>query len=127
MESTSSAESIFKQGSKTFFGSSIFFPNPVRDKITTLYAFVRQIDDLVDCIPQNKKELYEYWSEFKYTRKGKISKNPIIILLQSLRRRSIFNISGWTRFSRLWKRTLPNIPIKRYEKQNTTCMDRRVS
>ena len=38
---------IFKQGSKTYFYSSIFFPASVKQDVFTLYAFVRKADDFV--------------------------------------------------------------------------------
>lgn len=42
----------FKNGSTTYFMSSLFFPPKIRDDITRLYAFVRKADDFVDAIPQ---------------------------------------------------------------------------
>jgi phytoene synthase len=44
---------IFKRGSTTYYYSSIFFPQAVKDDIFTLYAFVRVADDFVDAIPQD--------------------------------------------------------------------------
>jgi phytoene synthase len=46
-----SKEEIFKKGSKTYYNSSIFFPEDVRSEVTTLYAFVRVADDYVDSSP----------------------------------------------------------------------------
>lgn len=45
---TQAAQQIFKRGSKTYYFSSIFFPEPYRSAIVTLYAFVRTADDFVD-------------------------------------------------------------------------------
>jgi phytoene synthase len=44
---------IFKQGSKTYFYSSIFFPSIIRKDVFTLYAFVRKTDNYVDATPQD--------------------------------------------------------------------------
>ena len=45
---TNQQQQIFEQGSATYSNSSRFFEKEVRDKVTTLYAFVRVPDDLVD-------------------------------------------------------------------------------
>lgn len=45
---------IFKQGSKTFYTASLFFPRNIRRDVTSLYAFVRIADDLVDKVPQDR-------------------------------------------------------------------------
>lgn len=58
-------DSIFKKGSNTYYYSSLFFPKTVRDEVTTLYVFVRILDDLVDNIPSKKKRFYQYWQYYK--------------------------------------------------------------
>ena len=50
---------IFKKGSRTYFYSSLFFPNGVRGDVFRLYAFVRRADDFVDSIPQQKEKFYK--------------------------------------------------------------------
>lgn len=52
--------SVFKKGSKTYFNSSLFFPEKIRQKVFRLYAFVRVADDFVDSIPQNAEEFYAF-------------------------------------------------------------------
>ncbi len=47
-------KNIFKNGSKTYFTSSLFFPKDKRLAVYKLYSFVRLADDFVDEIPQNK-------------------------------------------------------------------------
>lgn len=49
---------IFKAGSKTYYYSSLFFPPQLRANVSTLYEFVRTVDDLVDQIPQKATEFY---------------------------------------------------------------------
>lgn len=51
--------SIFKQGSSTFFWSSLLFPKKVRRDIFDLYSFVRIADDYVDELPTNPQSFYE--------------------------------------------------------------------
>jgi phytoene synthase len=51
---------IFKQGSKTYFYSSLFFPPGVKEDVYRLYSFVRKADDYVDTLPQMKQEFYGF-------------------------------------------------------------------
>lgn len=49
---------IFRQGSTTFFVSSLFFPRHVRQDVFDLYSFVRVADDYVDQIPTDSDGFY---------------------------------------------------------------------
>jgi phytoene synthase len=46
---------IFKQGSTTYYWSSKFFPDKIREDVFKLYSFVRIADDFVDSTPQDIK------------------------------------------------------------------------
>lgn len=48
-------QEIFKNGSTTYYWSSLFFPERTRDDVFKLYSFVRVADNFVDMQPQNKK------------------------------------------------------------------------
>jgi phytoene synthase len=50
----------FKQGSKTYYNSSIFFPKHVRDEVYVLYGFVRVADNYVDQVPQDAEGFYAF-------------------------------------------------------------------
>ncbi len=76
---------IFKQGSKTFFTASLFFPGKLRRDVFDLYAFVRTADNYVDVLPQKVKEFNNFWSLYQGAVQGKVSGEPIIdrfVLLQ---------------------------------------------
>ena len=45
----------FKRGSKTYFTSSLFFPEKAREDVYKLYGFVRVADDFVDQVPPDKE------------------------------------------------------------------------
>jgi len=62
---------IFKQGSKTYFYSSIFFPSIIRKDVFVLYAFVRKTDNLVDSTPQKIDEFYRFKDLYYKGIKGK--------------------------------------------------------
>ncbi len=47
---------IFRNGSTTYYWSSVFFPKQERSDIFRLYSFVRVADDYVDAIPQQKEQ-----------------------------------------------------------------------
>jgi 15-cis-phytoene synthase len=51
---------IFRNASKTYYYSSLFFPKKFKDDVFTLYAWVRLADNFVDVIPQQKKEFLEF-------------------------------------------------------------------
>jgi len=44
--------SIFKQGSRTFFYTSLSFPDAIKPDVFVFYSFVRKADNFVDQIPQ---------------------------------------------------------------------------
>ncbi|MCX7656595.1 MAG: phytoene/squalene synthase family protein [Treponemataceae bacterium] len=54
--------STFQRGSTTYFNASIFFPKKVRERVFTLYAFVRRADDFVDAVPQDEEGFYQFRS-----------------------------------------------------------------
>lgn len=72
------SNTIFKKGSKTFYTASRFFPEEVRNRVITLYAFVRVADDFVDAIPQNKKGFFEFKKITKDAFSGKKIHNKVI-------------------------------------------------
>lgn len=84
------AERIFKQGSRVYFNSSRFFPSNVRRDVTTLYAFVRVADDLVDCIPQKSDEFQRFRNQFERGIHSGNSNNLIIDSFISLMNRYDF-------------------------------------
>lgn len=56
---------IFRQGSRTYFSSSVFFPSHIRSEVATLYAFVRVADDFVDSQPQDEEGFEEFYASYK--------------------------------------------------------------
>ena len=56
--------SIFKQGSKTYFYSSLFFPSYIKEEVFSLYAFVRKADNYVDSIPQDIQSFYDFKEKY---------------------------------------------------------------
>ena len=57
--------SIFRQGSRTYFYSSLFFPTHIRRNVFILYAFVRKADNFVDHIPQDQDGFYQFKDQFE--------------------------------------------------------------
>ena len=68
---------IFREGSTTYFNSSLFFSKEVLDEVKTLYAFVRVADNFVDSVPQQPENFYEFVDEYKKGLK-KGSDHPVI-------------------------------------------------
>lgn len=70
--------SLFKKGSKTYFYSTLFFPKPVKEDVSILYAFVRKADDFVDSIPQRADDFYSFRSGYEMALSGKPSGDVVI-------------------------------------------------
>jgi phytoene synthase len=69
---------IFKNGSKTYYYSSFFFPPSVKEDVFKLYSFVRTADDYVDTIPQKKDEFYNFKEQYKRSFRGETTGNLVI-------------------------------------------------
>jgi phytoene synthase len=83
--------SIFKEGSKTYFYSSIFFPTYIKKDVFTLYGFVRKADNYVDSIPQNINGFYEFKNKYYRAINGKKTDDIVINLFANLVRKKDFN------------------------------------
>jgi phytoene synthase len=85
---------IFKKGSRTFFYSSLEFPERIKEDVFILYSFVRKADNFVDTIPQQKEAFCSFKSEYEKAVEGKRTKDPVIGAFVDLMRRK--------RFKRTW-------------------------
>ena len=95
MDNTTHDE-IFRNGSKTYYFSSRFFPKKVRKDVFILYGFVRVADNYVDSIPQDAKKFYEFRKAYeKSLATKKLSGNHIIDSFIELQKRKNFDES-WT-------------------------------
>lgn len=84
---------IFRNASKTYYYSSLFFPKEVRDDIFILYAFVRTADDLVDTLPQRKIAFRNFLRSYKKALIDSSSKNIILdSFVKMINRRKINKI-----------------------------------
>ncbi|MCD8484312.1 phytoene/squalene synthase family protein [Candidatus Woesebacteria bacterium] len=70
--------SIFKEGSVTYFYSSRFFPPAILRKISSLYAYVRVIDDIMDTTKYNKKQLEIFWQQTQNAWSGEAVTNSVV-------------------------------------------------
>jgi len=114
MKRTQSAfEEIFRRGSRTFFNSSLFFPEKVRRDVVILYAFVRTADDFVDSIPQDKEGFHAFRARYELARRtGRDSGDPIVD--------SFIELSRRRKFDEAWAEAFLNsmeadLTTKRYE------------
>jgi 15-cis-phytoene synthase len=89
---------IFKQGSTTYYWSSKFFPEAVRDDVFKLYSFVRVADNFVDQIPQDTKsftQLEQYWLTGKKPKQCDPVIERVVTNMQQVSTKYSFN-SEWT-------------------------------
>jgi 15-cis-phytoene synthase len=68
----------FKNGSKTYFNSSRFFPDEVKRDVYILYGFVRKADDFVDRIPSDMSGFYRFKEKYREALAGLPSGDTII-------------------------------------------------
>lgn len=87
--------SIFQQGSKTMFYSSLLFPKKVRNDVFVLYGFVRTADDLVDTLPQDQAEFYKFKQKYEQAQRGIITGDVVIDSFAELAQRKNFD-PKWT-------------------------------
>ena len=81
----------FKTGSKTYYNSSLFFPENVRRDVFILYGFVRVADNLVDSTPQDADGFYRFKNLYTHARSGKFVGDPIIDTFVDLIKRKEFD------------------------------------
>lgn len=80
----------FKRGSKTYFNSSLFFPEAVRDDVFVLYAFVRTADNYVDDMPQQPHKLRRMENDFRRAWAGEPVEDVIVSSFVELAHRKRF-------------------------------------
>jgi len=87
--------SIFQQGSKTMFYSSLFFPKDIRNDVFVLYGFVRRADNLVDTLPQDLEGFYKFKQKYEQSQQGIITGDVVIDSFAELAKRKNFD-PKWT-------------------------------
>ena len=85
-------ESIFQRGSTTYYLSTILFPSKIRKDVTTLYCFVRVVDDFVDAVPQQLESFTNFKNEYYLALSGKNTSNTIISNYIELSKLSLIHI-----------------------------------
>ena len=88
-------ESIFQRGSTTYYHSTKLFPTKIRKDVTTLYCFVRVVDDFVDAVPQDLESFNSFKDDYYKALSGKEVNNSIISNYIELSYRKGFE-SEWT-------------------------------
>lgn len=86
---------IFKQGSRTYYHSSLFFPPEIRREVFVLYGFVRRTDDFVDRQPQDEKGFAAFKELYLRAERGEKTGDVLIDAYVGLARRKAFD-PAWT-------------------------------
>lgn len=108
----------FRQGSTTYFYSSIFFPPKEKNDVFTLYAFVRTADDFVDSIPPQPGRFFRFRDCYYAAREGTPSGDCIIDGFIELMHRKEFDPAWIDAFLSAMEMDLSK---KRYECIEETC------
>lgn len=82
--------SLFKNGSTTYFYSSLFFPKDIKDDVFVLYSFVRKADNFVDAIPQQQEAFVSFRKTYDNVKKGNISDDIVINTFVALMKKRKF-------------------------------------
>ena len=69
---------LFKNGSRTYFNSSFFFPKSIRRDVYILYGFVRLADNYVDSVPQDREGFYRFQNRYRLAFAGTPSGETVI-------------------------------------------------
>lgn len=69
---------VFQKASISHYNASLFFPKEVRENTSTVYAFVRSGDDLVDSIDSKREAFKQFQQNYLDAYKGKDSSSSII-------------------------------------------------
>ena len=85
----------FRNGSKTYFNSTRFFPVAVRDEVFALYGFVRTADNYVDAVPQDGAGFESFVARYRRALNGERTGDAIIDSFVELAKRRSFH-PEWT-------------------------------
>jgi phytoene synthase len=107
--------SIFQQGSRTYFYSSLFFPTFVKKDVFELYGFVRKVDNFVDRIPQNKNGFLKFREKYYQALEGQKT-NDIVIS-------SFIKLQKEKEFKQQWIESFLNSMAQDLTKQNYETID----
>ncbi len=78
-------ESIIKEHSKTFYKAFMLLPKEKKQAVWAVYAFCRQVDDIVDEGGNPKEELYAFKQSFDAFLQGHLpSEEPMWLALQDV-------------------------------------------
>ena len=83
--------SLFKRGSKTYYYSTLFFPQKVKKDVFILYSFLRKADDYVDQIPQDLEGFYAFKDNYSDAWKGSKTGDVVVDSFADLARRKDFD------------------------------------
>lgn len=95
METAAVHHETFRRGSKTYFNSTRFFPEPVRSDVFLLYGFVRTADNYVDAVPQDDLGFERMVRRYYEALAGTPASDPIIDGFVDLSQRYEFD-ERWT-------------------------------
>jgi len=83
--------SIFKEGSRTYFYSSLFFPSYIKKEVFSLYGFVRKADNFVDHKPQDIQGFYNFKEKYEKAINGYKTNDIVIDSFVELSEKKDFN------------------------------------
>ena len=95
MSTTATHRDVFRSGSTTYFNSSLFFPQSIRDDVSVLYGFVRVADNFVDAVPQDADGFHRFVDSYRRAKGGAATGDQIVDSFVALAERLDFD-DAWT-------------------------------
>lgn len=82
---------IFRQGSRTYYNAARLLPPPIRRDVSTLYAFARVADNLVDEVPVDPEKFHAFRRRWRDAVAGQPAGDGVIDPFVELGRRRRFD------------------------------------
>lgn len=109
----SNKQGIFQRGSVTYYYSSIFFRGQVKEDVFALYAYVRTVDDLIDCPTPDTDAFESLWKETRLCWKSGTTEHQTVREFIALAKRKTFD---WKWIEAFWKSMRSDLTKRSYMK-----------
>lgn len=106
---------IFKNGSTTYYYSSLFFPPKVKKEVFTLYAYVRVADDFVDATPAQTEKFHDWVKKTWQAWEGQEIDEPVITNFVKLAKKKTFEKRWIKAFLNAMESDLAPVNIKTFK------------
>lgn len=108
------AQKVFKNGSTTYYYSSLFFSGQVKKDVFSLYSYVRQVDNVVDQTKPDLDQLEKIWTDTVNEWETASGSIPYVKRFVRMAQRLRIEWSWVEAFWQSMRRDLTGTPMKSY-------------